>query len=55
MRVGMLAQCIGEVLAVGYERADEAENLAEAGWHGPIGIGLAGFGRCGGYVEHNAH
>ncbi len=53
MRVGgMLAQRVGEVLAVGDERADEAEDLADALRHGPIGIGLDGCDRGGGGVEH---
>jgi len=49
---GVLLKRSGEILAVGDERADEAEDLADARGHGPIGIGLAGFDRGGGCVEH---
>src|SRR5271170_5388405 len=53
MRVsGVLLQRVDEILAVGDERANEAEDLADARGHGPIGIGLEGFGLCGGYIEH---
>ena len=53
MRVGgVLAQRVGEILAVGDERADEAEDLADARRHGPMGIGLDGCDRGGGGVEH---
>ena len=50
---GMLRQGVGEVAAVGDERANEAEDAADPRRHGPIGgIWVAGFGRCGGCVEH---
>ncbi len=49
---GVPAQRVGEVLAVGDERADEAEDLADARRHGPMRIGLDGGGRGGGGVEH---
>ncbi len=53
MRSGaVLAQRVGEVPAVGDEGAEEAKDLADARGHDPIGIGLEGFGRCGGGVEH---
>ena len=53
MRGGaVLAQRVGEIPAVGDEGAEEAEDLADTRGHGPIGIGLEGFGRCGGCVEH---
>ena len=53
-RVGsVLAQRTGEIRAVGDERAEEAEESADARGQGPIGgIGLEKFGRWGGCVEH---
>jgi len=55
----VLAQCLDDVSAVGDERAEEAEDVAdasgvEARGHGPIGIELDGFGRGGGGVGHGA-
>jgi hypothetical protein len=51
--VGVLLEEVGEVAAVGDERADEAENLADARGHGPIGgIGVEGGAWGGGCVGH---
>ena len=49
---GVLVEGVGEILAVGDERADDAEDLADARGHGPIGV--VGFGRSGGGVGHGA-
>ena len=49
---GVVVERVGEIPAVGDERADDAEDLADARRHGPIGIGLEGFGRGGGGVAH---
>jgi hypothetical protein len=35
----VLTQRVGEILAVGDEGVDEAEDLADARRHGPIGMG----------------
>jgi hypothetical protein len=52
-RVGsVLAQRVGEIDAVGDERAEEGEAPAGTRGQGPIGIELEGIGRCGGCVEH---
>jgi hypothetical protein len=56
MRVcGVLLEGVGEVPAVGDQRAEEAEDLADASRLGPIGIGLARRDRCsgGGCHERN--
>jgi len=51
--VGVLLEEVGEVPAVGDERADEAEELADARGHGPIGgIGVEEIGRGGEGVGH---
>ena len=53
---GVVAQRIGEIAAVGDERVEEAEELADARRQGPIGrIGVVGFGRWGRCVEHERH
>ena len=58
--VVVLAQCLDEVAAVGEERAEEAEDVADAGGveargHGPIGTGVDGRGCSGGGVGHAGH
>jgi hypothetical protein len=52
---GVLLEGVGEVPAVGDERAEEAEDLADASRLGPIGIGLGRRDRCsgGGCHERN--
>jgi len=50
---GVLVEGFGEILAVGDERADDAEDLADASGHGPIWIRVDGFDRCGGCVGHD--
>jgi hypothetical protein len=53
MRVGgVLAQRVGEIFVAGDERVDEAEDVADAPRHGPMGIGLDGGDRGGGGVGH---
>jgi hypothetical protein len=51
----VLLEGVGEVPAVGDERAEEAEDLADASRLGPIGIGLGRRGQCssGGCHERN--
>ena len=49
---GVLLEGVGEVPAIGDERFEEAEDLADARGDGPIGIGLGGGGRSGGGVAH---
>jgi len=45
----------GEIPAVGDEGVDEAEELTDAPRDGPVGLGVEGFDRCGGCVEHGWH
>jgi hypothetical protein len=48
MRGGaVLAQCVGEIPAVGDEGVEEAEDFANVRGDRPIGIGLVGFGQYG--------
>jgi len=49
---GVLVEGFGEILAVGDERADDAEDLGDARGHGPMGV--VGFGRGGGGGGHGA-